>query len=389
MNALKQIGSITLISLQSLPQRWGPALVVVVGMTAAVGIIVSVLSMAVGMTHSMDDYMRPDRVMVLRSNAQFEGQSSISREDAIKIADKPGIKIGGNGKPIASPEILVGISAKRRLDGLEKGLSIRAGTPDLLELRPEFNIIEGRMFHPGLHEVIAGRALRDHMQGIDLNAKVRLPDGEWTIVGIYGSGDGGDKGEWALFGDSETMLPTFNFTTFQSMTLMLESVDSFETFNAAVEADPTLDVSVQRETKYWGDWLEPQIAFYNIIAYWIGGIMILGALFGALNTMYAAVSTRIREIGTLRAMGFGPTPVVISIFIESLLLAGSGALVGLAIAWTSFNGITLVGRNFDLLITPGLAASGLGLALAVGVLGALFPAIRAARLPVATALQSR
>ena len=169
----------------------------------------------------------------------------------------------------------------------------------------------------------------------------------------------------------------------------MENEDSLEAFQAALEADPTLDVFAQRETKYWGEWLEPQTGLYNAIAYWLGGIMGLGALFGALNTMYAAVSTRTKEIATLRAMGFGPIPIVSSIFAEAVLLALGGAVIGVTIAWAAFDGFTHVGNQINLMVTPELAAGGVALAIAIASLGALFPAIRAARLPVATALQVR
>jgi putative ABC transport system permease protein len=386
MAVLKQISVVSVMNLSSLRDRLGASLVIVFGMAAVVGMMVSVLSMSVGALRSMDTYRKPDRVMVRAANTQWEQESNLPREAALKIADAAGLKKGSDGKPLASPEFLTFIPATKRVDGLSRGLAIRAGTANLFELRPEFKLIEGRTFTPGLRELIVGKEARDALVDIDLGVQVQLPDGPWTIVGIYESKGLGD---WALFGDSNTLLPVFRRTAFNSVTATLESPEALDTFRAALDADPTLDVIAERETDYWGRWLKPQVAFFNIIAYGVGAIMGFGAIFAALNIMYAAVSGRTMEIATLRAIGFSPTPIVVSIFLEAFLLAGIGAIAGVTIAWLICDGRGNSNSGFHMIVSPGLAAVGFGIALAIGSIAALFPAIRAARLPFTTALQVR
>ena len=383
---LKQMTAVSLMNLHALKERWGAALIIVFGMASVVGVTVSILSMSVGIVKSMDTYRRPDRVMVRSANSEWEFQSNIPRAAAIKIADLPQIKKDREGKPLSSAEILVFIPATKKADGLERGLAIRAGTPNLFEFRPEFKLVEGRAFTAGLHELVVGRRAQEALEGLELGAQVTLPDGPWTVVGVY---DSQGQGDWALFGDGETLLPVFRRTTFQSLTAVLEDINAFDAFKAALAADPTLDVVAERETEYWGRWLEPQEGLFNVIAYGVGGIMGVGVLFATLNIMYAAVSARTAEIGTLRAIGYGPGSIVASVFSEALLLAGIGAAIGITAAWFGFNGHYNVKRGFYLVVDLKIALLGVSIALLFGGLAALFPAIRAARLPLTEALKAR
>ena len=244
------------------------------------------------------------------------------------------------------------------------------------------------MFQPAKHELIVGKSALAQFEGLEVGSLVPLPEGDWTITGSFESN--GDEHESELLADSETLLSAMRANTFHSVTVMLKRPDSLEQFQAAIATNPTLAVDVIRETQFVAAQSKYLNSFLTLIAYVVGGIMGLGATFGALNTMYTAISARAIEIATLRAIGFSGAAVVASVLAESLLLAVSGAVIGAVVAWIAFNGNlhAIGGLVFRLAVTPSLVALGIGFAFTLGLVGGLFPAIRAASLPVADALRA-
>jgi putative ABC transport system permease protein len=390
---IKQIVAVTSMNLRSLPQRIGTAWVIVIGIAVTVAVMVSVLAMAAGFQRTLKGTARADRAIVLRAGSQAELESTIDRENAQTIMDAPGVKKDDAGRPIASAEAVVIVALPQKKDGADANVTLRGVGANAVKLRPEMHLIAGRMFRPAVRELIVGKSAAAQFKGLDLGSHIAFRDSEWTVVGIYESG--GDAHESELQGDAETVLSAYRRNGFQSVTVMLDSAAAFDRFKGALTTDPTLKVGVQREADYYAAQSRNLSKLLNLLAYFVGGIMALGACFGALNTMYTAVSTRTREIATLRAIGFSGMPIVISVLVESLLLAVIGSVIGSCAAWLFFNGNTVntLGAGFSqvvfhLTVTASLVVSGIFVACTIGMLGGLLPAIRAARLPIATALRA-
>jgi putative ABC transport system permease protein len=388
MRALRQIIAVTSIGLRAIPQRPGASLVVVVGMACVVAVTISILSMSTGFMRTIHNSGRSDRVIVLSHNAQFEGASSISRENVLTIADAPGVKRAADGKPIVSADALTALLVTKKSNGLDFYVELRGIGPEGLALRPEIKLVSGRMFRPATHELIVGKSAQSEFEGFDVGSKVSLPEGDWTVTGSFASG--GSQTESEMLGDSETVLAAIRANAFKSMTVMLARADDFTRFKSALAGNPTLLVDVMHETDYLATQSRQLNGFLTVVAYLVGGIMGLGALFGALNTVYSAVSTRSVEIATLRVFGFGAAAIVASVLAEALLLSVLGAAIGAAAAWFAFNGNLHAAGSlvFTLSVTPALVGEGIGLACVLGLFGGLFPALRAARIPVAVALRA-
>ena len=376
------------MGLRTIPERLGPSLVIVIGMALVVAVTISILSMSVGFMRTVNNTGRADRAIVLSHGSQFEFASSLSRENVLTIADAPGIKLAGDGKPIVSADYLTAILVTKKSDGLDAYVALRGIGPEGFALRPEIKLVSGRMFQSARHELIVGKSALAQFEGLEVGSPVPLPDGDWTITGSFESN--GDEHESDLLADSETLLSTMRANTFHSVTVMLEKPESLDQFRTAVTTNPTLAVDFARETQFLSDQSKYLNTFLTMIAYVVGGIMGLGATFGALNTMYTAVSARAMEIATLRAIGFSGAAVAASVLAESLVLAIFGAAIGAIAAWVAFNGNlhAVGGLVFKLTVTPGLVGLGLGFAFTLGFVGGLFPAIRAASLPVADALRA-
>lgn len=387
MNPLRQIVSVTGIGLRAVPQRLGPSLVVIVGMACVVAVTVSILSMSAGFMRTVHNSGRADRVIVLSRNAQFEGVSAISREDALAIADAPGVKRSADGKPIVSADSLSSILVTKKSNGLDFYVGIRGIGPEGLALRPEIRLINGRMFHRATHELIVGKSAQNEFEGLDVGSKVSLSEGDWTVTGTFASGGSGTESE--MLADSETILSATRANAFKSVTVMLDGASGFDRFRSALGSNPRLSVDAVHESDYLADQSKQLNGFLTVVAYLIGGIMGLGALFGALNTLYAAVSARSVEIATLRVFGFGPASILTSVLAEALMLSLLGAAIGAAAAWLAFNNDLHAAGSlvFRLTVTPALIAEGIGLACVLGLIGGIFPALRAARVPVAVALR--
>jgi putative ABC transport system permease protein len=379
--------AVTAISLRAIPQRLGASLVVVVGMACVVAVTISILSMSTGFMRTINSTGRPDRALVLSRNAQYEGASSITRDNVPVIADAPGIRKSVDGKPIASAESLASVAVTKKSNGLDAFVDVRGIGPEGFALRPEIKLINGRLFRPATHELIVGKSAQTAFDGLEVGDKVQLPEGEWLVTGTFESG--GSAFESGLLADSETLLSGLRGNAFKSMTALLTDAGAFNQFKTALTANPTLAVDVVREPDYLAVQARDLNRFLTVVAYLVGGVMGLGALFGALNTLYTAVSTRSREIATLRVFGFGAGSILISILAEALLLSLLGAAIGALAAWLVFNGNLHSAGSlvFRLTVTPLLAGEGIGFACALGLLGGLLPALRAARLPVAVALR--
>jgi putative ABC transport system permease protein len=384
---LRQIFAVSAMNFKSLPARFWPSLVIVVGMACVIGVLVSMLSFTAGYVRSETAAGDPGRAIVIGSSTNNETTSNISRDSAGTIMDAPGIRKAPDGSPIADAEILVTSPATRK-SGLSSTVLMRGFGPKGLALRPEMKLISGRMFRPGARELIVGAAAQDQFAGLNVGDKVIMPDGAWPIVGTFITGD---VLEGELIADNDTLMGAARHPGYNSVILRLDSApDSLARLKDFLTTNPSLAVTVERHADYYRHFTEATVAFFDGATYTVGAIMAIGALFGALNTMYAAVAARGREIATLRAIGFNALPVAISVMSEAMLLALSGALIGSAVAWALFNGAQKAFFNdvFNLTVTPGLIGLGVVWALAVALLGALLPSIRAARLPIVNALRA-
>lgn len=386
MSALKQIGAVTLLNLRSIPRRLGSSLVIVVGMAAVVAVVISVLAMSSGFLESVNKTGRADRVIVTSSGAVTEALSSLPRDAIRAITDAPGVKRSAAGKAVVSADIFAYQPLTKKSDGLINYATIHGVGPEAFVLLPQIKLISGRMFKPGLHELIVGRMMQSQLEGLQVGSAVALPEGDWSIVGSFESG--ADQHESELLGDAQTLMSAYRRTSFNSATVMLTSPAAFDAFKDSLTANPALSVDVTREMVYFAKLSKPLNDFLTLVAYVVGGIMGLGAVFGALSTMYTAIGTRTTEIATLRAIGFGAGAVVVSVMVEALLLTLLGAAVGVALAWGLFNGHVVVSdyEIYSLAVKPSLMVLGVLWAVLIGILGGVLPAIRAASLPVATAL---
>jgi putative ABC transport system permease protein len=389
----KQIGAVTSMNVRGIPQRLGASLVIVIGIAVTVGVMVSVLAMAVGFNKTINSTGRIDRAIVLRGGSVSELGSTISRDNTLTIMDAAGVRHGEDGKPIASAEVLLIVGLPKKGEQSQANVTLRGVGPASFALRPEIHLTEGRMFQPAVHELIVGRSAQGQFAGLSVGSKIALRNSEWTVVGVFDSD--GDSHESELLADVETVLSAFQRNLYQSVVVQLENPDAFNAFKDALTTNPTLSVDVKRETDYYKAQAQQLNKLLNFLAYFVGSIMAIGAVFGALNAMYSAVAARSLEIATLRAIGFGSFSVVVSVLIEALALALAGGAIGAIFAWLFFNGNTVstLGGNFTqvvfhLTVSPTLLVTGIVWACVIGVIGGLFPAIRAARLPVAAALRA-
>jgi len=388
MSFFRQIWAVTVMNIAALPSRAGSSLVTVIGVATVIAVMLSLLGVGEGVLHSVLSDDQPDRAIVLSSGAS-ESMGSFSRADVAQIALAPGIKRDAAGRPMVQPSAYVIVELENKTGGGTSNVPF-SGTGEIgREMnRPTFRMIAGRRFTPGLHELIVGKAAQQKFKHLEVGDTVKLRNTPWTVVGAFS--DAGGISENAVIADADTILAAFNRTSYQSVGVELDSPASFRKFKDAVTSNPQLQVQVKRLAQYYRDQLKPLTALLSFVGYFVGGVMAVGVVFGALNTMYSAVDARKREIATLRAIGFGGTAVVVSVILESLVLAAPGALLGAAIAWLLFNNhsIAMAGISFAMDVTPGLVVVGLIWSLAIGLIGGFAPAIRAARLPVATALRA-
>jgi putative ABC transport system permease protein len=389
MHPLTQIGVATSLAIRTLPQRLGPALVTVVGVAAAVAVMTCILAISGGVRHfvAVDD--QPDRAVLLPPGGASEFAGSFTSADVAVLQGAPGVKRTADGRLMVQPLAAVAVELIRRRDGAPQYEMLRGtGAIGTLMNKPTLRPVEGRIFRPGLRELVVGQTAQRMYRGLDVGDQVPVHDQPWTVVGVYS--DQGGIDENALAGDVETVRTTFGSPTYQSIGVQLASPADYDRFRDWVMSNPQLKAQVKRLNQYYQDQMRQLRTLFDFVGYFVGGIMAVGAACGAVTTLYAAVDARRREIATLRAIGFGGAAVAASVMIEALLLAIPGALIGLGLALLVFNGhdIETQGVGFRAVVTASVAVTGIATALAIGLVGGLAPAIRSATLPVAEALRA-
>jgi putative ABC transport system permease protein len=385
---MKQYWSLLWMNLAGIPQRLGLVATIVIGVGCAVGVLVSMLAMGAGARREAMGNVRPDRAGVLSVDAQGPMQSSLSRDVAAQIRDLPGIRRNAAGKPIAIAQILVFVQARDKVSGAKVNFPLAGVTQGLTDYAPELHLTSGRLFRPGLREMIASNMCARKFANFALGDKRPLRRGDWTIVGTFDMGQA--QGNCAVYADAEVILTAFGRATFNQVNVMLDSPARFAAFADAVKANPTLRAQVKSEAQLTEESIQQLRGILNFVSYFVGTIMAVAATLGAVNSLYAVVDGRRRELATLRALGFRGIPVVASILTESILLAVPGALLGVGLAWLLFNGLTAspFGFSFHLAVTVSTVATGITWALVMGALGGALPAVRAARVPVTVALRA-
>lgn len=368
-------------------------MVIVVGLAGVVAVLISVLAMSLGFRTTIEGDGSADRTMVFSRGANAEIESGLSRENVAAVMNAAGIRHDARDRPVASPEVLLVAPVARKSDNSDVYVTLRGVGAQYFVLRPELKLVSGRLFRAGNQELLVGASASSQFAGLDIGNQVRLQDGDWTVVGTFAGGNGARESE--VIADAQTVMSAYKLDSFNSVSLMRESGTSLASLKAAMAQDASLLLDVRTEPEYLATASDSTNRMLQLVAYSIGSIMALGALFGALNSMQSAVATRTVEIATLRAIGFSSFAVAIAVLIEALLLAFAGAVAGAAIAYSAFNGTTistLGGAVWDsqlvysLNITSSLVVIAIVLACALGLLGGLVPAIRAARTKVADAL---
>lgn len=393
MNWLSQIFAIVSFSLRSIPQRLGSAITAAVGIAGVVLVLTGVLAIAEGIKKTLTATGAPDVAVVLRSGSDSEMNSGLTREETRLIADSPGIARNDRG-PLASAELFVIIDLPKRSTNTPANVPLRGVGAASFDVRGNIEMVEGRRFESGKNEVIVGAGAARAFGGTDVGKSIKIGQNVWQVVGIFTAGGGIAESE--IWTDAAVLQPAYNRgDTFQSVYAKLNSSGSFNQFKDALTTNPQLKTLVKPLSEFYADQSTQVTEFITTIGVFISVLMACGALFGALNTMYGAVSSRTREISTLRALGFGTLPVIVSVLAESVVLALVGGVIGATAAWLAFDGFQASTLNwatfsqitFAFAVTPQLLVQAIVWSAVLGLFGGLFPAIRAARLPIATALR--
>ena len=393
MNFLKQTVAVTMLNLRTIPQRMGSSGVAIVGIAGVVIVLVSVLSIAQGFAAAMAASGSPVRALVMRSGADSEMTSGLGGPEVDIIKQAPGLRRDRQA-PLASAEMYVIIDIPKISTNTAANVPMRGIEPAGTAVRSEFSIAEGRMFTFGTNEVIAGRGAHVNFKGLHVGDTITSGQNTWQVVGLFETG--GSVAETEIWCDVRVLQGVYRRgNSYQSILARLDSSESFNTFRDWLTANPQVNVQVRRETEYYAQQSRALTSLIRTVGFGIAALMGIGAVFGAILTMYTAVSTRAREIATLRALGFDTTSVVVSVLAESLALAAIGGAIGGVLAYVAFNGYQTSTMNFSTFsqvafafqVTPQLLGMGLFYALAMGLIGGLFPALRAARLPIPSALR--
>lgn len=389
----RQALAITRSGLATLPRRAGATAVIVIGIAGVVAVLVALLAMAEGFDTTLRRAGSDDTAIVMRAGANAELSSSMDRASATLIEQKPGVLRDARDRPAASTEVVAVANLPKRSTGTDANVEVRGVGARVWEVRPKVRLVAGRLFRPGLRELIVGEGALHQFAGVEPGDTVRLNNQAWTVTGIFSSGDAHDSELW---GDAESVAAAYRRSGFQSVTVRLTGPGSFQRFKAALSGDPRLNVDVDTTRDYYNKQSERLTKTIRTLGTGVAVIMAIGAVFGALNTMYAAVAARSREMATLRALGFSGVPVVAAVMLEAMLLALAGGMLGAAIAYGLFNGyrVSTLGSNFSQVVfqfrvSPDLLWRGLQWSLAMGFVGGLFPALRAAAVPVTAALREQ
>jgi putative ABC transport system permease protein len=388
MSFFGQIWAVTLLSLQSLPRRLRPSLVLVVGVAGAVAATLSLLALGSSLRSMAMGDIDPRLAIIFSSGASGETTSDIAPAAADLIPQAPGVSRDAAGRPLAEGEAVILMDVTRKGTGVTEDVNLRGVGPVGLEMGKGFRLVQGRMFRPGSDELIVGKKAAALYVGLGVGSHISLRGVDWTVVGEFE--EGGGLGESEMLTDAKTELAAFARPDYQSAFAVLKSPRDFARFHDALTTNPQVSLVVLPYASYVAGQVRGLTAVLNFVAYLVGTVMAIGAVFAAVNTLYSAVDARKREIATLRAIGFGGFPVLVSVVGEAIALAMPGALLGAFLAWALFNGrqAEVSGVAYDLVVTPGLVAFGLIAALFVALVGAAPPGFRAARLPVAEALRA-
>jgi len=393
MRSIKQAITVTLVSLYTIPQRLSSAGVAIVGIMGVVVVFVAVLSIGEGFKKAMTNAGKTDRAIVMRSGADSEMSSGLSGDNVDVIKSMPGVKHDGV-VPVGSGEMFVVLDINRRATGTPSNVPLRGVDATALAVRYDAKIAQGRMFTYGTNEVVVGRAANGQFEGINVGDTLKTGAYEWKVVGMFDTG--GTVAETEMWCDVRVLQGVYQRgNSYQSVLVRLESPSAFDTFKDKLISDPRVDVQIKRESDYYAEQSTGLTNLIEGVGYAIAALMGIGAVFGAWLTMYSAVVARTREIATLRALGFGSGPVLISVMGESVFLALIGGAIGATLAYLGFNGYQASTMNwqtfsqvaFGFAVTPRLLATGLFYALLMGLVGGIIPAIRAARLPISKALR--
>ncbi len=381
-------------NIRSVGARWKTTIVSILGIAGTVGVFVAMLAMATGFQATLIASGSTSNSIIRRAGASSEMDSGVSLDQAKVIADATQIARNAEGVPLSSPEFVVIGAFQLKSSGTDANVQIRGMTPIALEVRPSVKVVEGRFFTPGLAELVIGSNAVNTYSGLELGTNVLFGGQEWKVVGIFNAG--GSAFDSEIWADHTVLSQAFkrSSTIFGSVTTRLNSPTDFDAFKDALTSDPRLTVQVEREQGYYAKQSQMVSTLIRVLGFLVAFVMAIGAVFGALNTMYSAVAARAREIATLRALGFSGGSVVISFMIESLLIAFIGGVLG-CLAALPLNGFTAGTMNwqtfshlaFAFQVTPALLAAGMFFALFMGFIGGVLPAIRAARLQVAPALR--
>ena len=392
-NWISQIAAVTKFGLLSMPQRRGSVSAAAFGIAGVVAVLVGVLSIAAGFRKAMSASGSPDAALVLRSGADSEMVSGLGRPSTRIIADAPGVARTAAG-PLASAELFVIINLPKLSTGSDVNVPLRGVERAALLVRDQMRVVDGRMFDWGKNEVIVGMGAAREFAGLRVGDRIKVGRYDWPVVGIFTAGGGAAESE--IWSDAAVLQAAYNRgDSFQSVYVKLKSPDSFKAFKDALTTDPRLNTEVMRQSDYFADQSTAVTRLITTLGYLIASLMAVGAVFGALNTMYSSVSARTREIATLRALGFGSGAVVVSVMLESIALALLGGTIGAVLSYVAFNGFHTATMNwqsfsqitFSLAVTPQLLIQGVVWATLIGAIGGLFPALRAARQPIAAALR--
>lgn len=386
MNFLRQSTALLRLNLGGLTERSGSVITILIGVTCTVGVLVSLLAMGTGAHRQALGDVRDDiAVVVSRGSSGLD--SSVPRDEATAVADLPGIAAGSDGKPLIGYQTIVIIEGHRRGTGARVFFPLIGTSPTVTAMRPEIRFTAGRMFQPGLHELVVSNPCVRTFTGFEVGAERDVRGVGWTVVGHF---DQGNSMNCLVLADVETLMTVFGRNVFTEVSVKLKSPRDFDAFRTALEGNPALKLDALRERDQVEGRFKGFKALLNFAAYFVGAIMAVGATLGAVNSLYSIVDARRRELATLRAIGFGSGAIVVATLIESMLLALPGALLGAGVAWVFFHGMAVspFGFNFRLDVTPRLAEIGIAWALVMGLIGGLLPALRAARVPLTTALRA-